>query len=493
MYRFVLLRLAEDDHVLAVTTHHATMDEWSLGLLSRELGQLYDARTHGKPSPLPELTVQYADYAHWQRQWYEQEGANALGYWRSQLEHLPLLELATDRARPPEQTFRGTIWGFELPRELADAAKQLAVEENCTFFMTMLATFQVLLARYSGQEDIVVGTPVANRRSAAIEPLIGLFLNTLVLRTDLGREPSFREALQRVREMALGAFRHQDMPFEQLVVELRPERDLSRNPLFQVLFQLNEPWSELPMGEVSAAPFPLQSVSAKFDLTLSMSDAGDRVYAGFEYNQDLFDEATVEQMSRHFVRLLEAIGKDADRSIWDLPMLSDDEQQRLFAGNKQTERDYTTDRCFHQLFEEQVAACARSLGHHLRRRIAQLRRAQRSRQPARAPPREASALRPTSSSASASSARSTCWSACSAFSEVGCRVRAARPGLPQRPTRVHPRRRRHRAARHAGEPALRATRRTACAGAPRRRPRHDCITEQGQPSTQSLDPTVSPT
>ena len=355
MYRSVLLRLRDDDHVLAVTTHHATMDEWSLGLLSSELGQLYDARTHGKPSPLPELTVQYADYAHWQRQWYEQEGVNALGYWKSQLEHLPLLELATDRARPPEQTFRGTIWGFELPRELTDAAKQLGREENCTFFMTMLATFQVLLARYSGQEDIVVGTPVANRRSAAIEPLIGLFLNTLVLRTDLGREPSFREALQRVREMALGAFQHQDMPFEQLVIELRPERDLSRNPLFQVLFQLNEPWSELPMGEVSAAPFPLQSVSAKFDLTLSMSDAGDRVYAGFEYNQDLFDEATIEQMSRHFVSLLEAIGKGADRSIWDLPMLSDDEQQRLFAGNKQTARDYTTDRCFHQLFEDQVA------------------------------------------------------------------------------------------------------------------------------------------
>jgi hypothetical protein len=235
LLRVKCYRLAAEEHVVFLGMHHIISDGWSMGVLVKELATLYTAFNSGEASPLPELPIQYADFAVWQREWLQGETLEAeLAYWRTQLHTLPVLELPTDRPRPEVQTFNGAFRSFKFAVGLGNSINDLCQQENCTMFMVLLAAFQTLLYRYSGQEEIVVGADIANRNREEIEPLIGFFINQLVMRTDLSGAPTFRELLQRVREVCLGAYAHQDLPFEKLVEELQPERDPSRSPLFQV-------------------------------------------------------------------------------------------------------------------------------------------------------------------------------------------------------------------------------------------------------------------
>ena len=255
MLRVKLLRLSDEEHVVLLTMHHIVSDGWSMGVL-KEVATLYEAYSQGAESPLPELPMQYADFAVWQRGWLQgEELERQLAYWREQLGgELPRLELPTDRERPAVPSYRGAQLGFRLSPEVSAGLKELSRREGVTLFMTLLAAFQTLLHRYSGQEDIVVGSPVAGRNYRETEGLIGFFVNTLALRTDLSGEPTFVELLQRVKEVCLGAYAHQDVPFEKLVEELQPERDLSRSPLFQVMFGLqNVPQTAARLGELELA------------------------------------------------------------------------------------------------------------------------------------------------------------------------------------------------------------------------------------------------
>jgi hypothetical protein len=236
LIRAKLVRLAAEEHVFLVTMHHIVSDGWSVGVFNRELAALYQAFSAGKPSPLPQLPIQYVDFAHWQRKWLQGEALETLlAYWKRQLADLPVLQLPTDRPRPTKPSFRGAWQARVLPRKLSEGLKELSRREGVTLFMPLLAALQILLQRYTGQDDIVVGTPIANRTRKELEGLIGFFVNTLVMRSNVAGNPSFREFLGRVREMALEAYAHQDVPFEKLVEELKPNRDLSRNPLAQVM------------------------------------------------------------------------------------------------------------------------------------------------------------------------------------------------------------------------------------------------------------------
>jgi amino acid adenylation domain-containing protein len=357
LLRVQLLHLDEAEHVLLLTMHHIASDGWSLGVLMRELAVLYEAFSTEKPASLPELPIQYADFALWQREWLS--GAvldSQLAYWKQQLGgELPVLELPTDRPRPPVQTYRGAKQSFELSKDLTDALKALSRREGVTLFMTLLAVFKTLLYRYTGQEDVVVGSPIANRNRAEIEGLIGFFVNTLVLRSDLGRTPSFRELLGRVREVALGAYAHQDMPFERLVEELQPERDMSYNPLFQVMFVLqNAPVPEMEFSNLTLSPLKVDSKTAKFDLTLSLTETEQGLIGAFGYNTDLFNEVTITRTVGHWQTLLEGIVADPDKRILELPILTEAERHQLLVEWNDTEADYPKDKCIHHLFEEQV-------------------------------------------------------------------------------------------------------------------------------------------
>jgi len=357
LLRGTVLQLGETEYVLLLTMHHIISDGWSMGVFVRELTELYKAFCTGAPPSLPELPVQYADFALWQRQWLQGEIlVPQLDYWKEQLLDAPaLLELPTDRPRPAVQTFRGgyyyTALSFELSAELTALSKRAGV----TLFMTLFAVFGILLYRYSGQDDIVVGTPVANRNRREIEGLIGFFVNTLVLRTDLSGNPSFEQLLGRVKEVALGAYAHQDLPFEQLVEALQPTRDLSYTPLFQVMFALDDalvPSVELP--ELAVSSYPVEIGTAKFDLTLSMENTADGLVGVWEYNTDLFDDATIARMARHFQTLLEAIAANPIQPISELPLLTEAERHQLLFEWNNTFAKYPQDKCIHQLFEEQV-------------------------------------------------------------------------------------------------------------------------------------------
>src|SRR6185369_15908335 len=306
--RVQLLKLAEAEHALLMTLHHVASDGWSMGVLFRELSTLYNAFSEGRPSPLAELPVQYADYAAWQRQYLQGEVFDQqLNYWKEHLGGAPgLLELPTDRPRPAVQTYKGAGENFRLPKELTLALKQLSQREGVTLFMTLLAAFQVLLSRYSGQEDIVVGSPIAGRNRKETEGLIGLFVNTLALRADLSGEPTFRQVLAGVRKACLGAYAHQDIPFERLVEELRPERSLSYQPLFQVMFHLHEAEREqVVLNGLTQHGVNAKSETAKFDLLLAMDD-GERLGGLISYNTDLFEAETVRRMCGHFQQLLQS-------------------------------------------------------------------------------------------------------------------------------------------------------------------------------------------
>ncbi|HHH40712.1 MAG TPA: non-ribosomal peptide synthetase, partial [Chloroflexi bacterium] len=318
LLRATLLLLDQDDFLVLFTMHHIVSDGWSVGVLIRELAALYHAFSLGRPSPLPELPIQYADFALWQRQWLQGETLQAqLAYWKRQLADAPpVLDLPTDRPRPPVQSFRGATFRFRFPAPLAQALQALSRREGVTLFMTLLAAFQTLLYRYTGQERINVGTPIANRNRAEVEGLIGFFVNTLVISTDLSGNPTFRELLQRVREVALGAYAHQDLPFEMLVDALQPERDLSRSPLFQVMFVLqNAPTATLELPGLTMRLLETDSGTAKFDLTLFVEETEEELRGSLEYNTDLFDGATIGRMLGHYRTLLEAIVADPDRPI----------------------------------------------------------------------------------------------------------------------------------------------------------------------------------
>ncbi|MFP2895291.1 condensation domain-containing protein [Corallococcus sp. 4LFB] len=295
-----LLRLGEREHLLVLNVHHIVSDAWSTSVLVREVGQLYAAFSQGQPSPLPVLPVRYADYAHWQRQWLRgEELERQLSYWRQQLEGAPArLELPTDRPRPTAQTFHGAALPVRYSRELSEALKALAAREGVTPFMLLLTAFQLVLGRYAGQDDVSVGSSIAGRRLGELEGLIGFFANMLVLRTDLGGDPTFRELLQRVRQTTLGAYGHQDVPFEKLVEELKPERNLGHSPLFQVVFAfLNAPPVELSLPGLSMRPVVLDTVVAKFDLELAFMEQQGCLLGNFVYNRDLFDAATIKRLA----------------------------------------------------------------------------------------------------------------------------------------------------------------------------------------------------
>ncbi|WP_416212277.1 non-ribosomal peptide synthase/polyketide synthase [Nostoc sp. DedSLP03] len=357
LIRATLVVLSPTEQWLVVCMHHVVSDGWSIGVFALELQALYNAYSQGQQTSLLPLPIQYADFAIWQRQWLVGEVLKSqLSYWKEQLANAPMfLPLPTDRPRPAVQTFNGAYQEFALSVELTQQLTKLSQQQGVTLFMTLLAAYNTLLYRYTGQTDILVGTPIANRDRTEIEGLIGFFVNTLVMRTDLSLNPSFNELLPRIREMALSAYAHQDLPFEMLVEALQPERDMSHTPLFQVMFALqNAPMSEIELTGLSVSSLPIESSTAKFDLTLSMENTTTKLVGGWEYNTDLFDSRTIERITSHFVTLLEAIVANPNERISQLPILTASEQQQLLVDWNDTQVGYTFDKCIHQLFEEQV-------------------------------------------------------------------------------------------------------------------------------------------
>jgi len=357
LLRFLLLQLEEAEHIFIINVHHIVFDGWSSGVFFRELAALYEAFCSDKPSPLPELTLQYADFAHWQRRWLQGlTRSSYLAYWKEKLQGAPsVLELPTDRPRPPVQTFRGAHQSMPLSKELSEALANLSKRENVSLFMTLLAAFQILLYRYTGQADICTGTPIANRTRIEIEGLIGFFVNTLVLRTDLSGNPRFRELLLQVREVALGAYAYQELPFEQLVAELQPARSLSQTPLFSVMFVFhNVPLIPSELPGLTVSPYWVENFTAKLDLTLSFENDREGLIGVWEYNTDLFDATTIARMAGHFQTLLEGIVANPDRRLSELPLLTAAARHQLLVEWNDTKAEYPQQRCVHQLFEAQV-------------------------------------------------------------------------------------------------------------------------------------------
>src|SRR5574340_900419 len=356
MLRAGLAQLDDEEFVLAITLHHIASDGWSLNVLDRELELFYAAFNSAARPALPALPIQYSDYAVWQRKWLS--GAvleGQLGYWRKQLAGLSPLELPTDRPRPAQFSYRGEVEPCDFPVELTAALKALARKHNATLYMVLLAAFQVLLMRYSGQEDIAVGTPVAGRNRPELEGLIGFFVNTLVMRGDLGGDPGFGELLARTRHYALDAYAHQDLPFEKLVEELNPERDMSRNPLFQVMFALqNTPEGELHLAGLHSERLPLHNGTAKFDLSLSLTESHGSLQGILEYSTELFDASRIRRLVRHYRNLLEGIVQAPDTPLWQLPLIDAAERQQLLHDWNDTAVSYPADQLLQQRFEAQV-------------------------------------------------------------------------------------------------------------------------------------------
>ena len=390
LLRVSLLKLEQEQHLFPLVMHHIVTDGWSIGIFMRELFTLYDAFSHGKPSPLPELEIQYADFAYSQQRWL-QAGLlqKDLNYWKEQLAGAPpLLELRTDHARPAVQSFRGRMVRFELESELTQKLRKLSQQLGVTLFMTLQAVFATLLYRYSGNDDILVGTPMANRSHREIEPLIGFFANTLVLRTDLSGHPTFRELVSRVRQVTMEAYDHQDLPFEKLVEELQPERNLSYNPLFQVMFVLQNAifttsrfignkTSEAALDEelsqkieqsgLTVKSVEIEYVTAKFDLQLILFENPMNSEQGLkgrlEYSTDLFEPVTIERMIGHFQTLLSAVVANPDQRIAQLPLLTEAERHQLLVEWNDTEADYFNEPV-HKLIEAQVERTPNAIAVH---------------------------------------------------------------------------------------------------------------------------------
>jgi amino acid adenylation domain-containing protein/non-ribosomal peptide synthase protein (TIGR01720 family) len=356
LLRAVLVRLDARDHVLLLTFHHIVTDGWSEGVFYRELEMLYAAFSKGRPSPLTALPIQYADYAAWQRDLLQGEALEAQrGYWRRALAGAPLtLDLPADRKRPAVRTHRGAKQRLLLGEDVSDLLRVLGREEGATPFMTMLAAFNVILMRYTGQEDVLVGTPIANRQRLEIENLVGFFVNTLVLRSDLSGDPTFRELLRRVRGVALDAYAHQDLPFERLVEDLRPPRDLGRTALFQVMVA----HAATPRVELAGLDTEFVDIDdgiAKFDMTLDVDDGGRRIACALEYSTDLFDAATASRILRCLETLLEGIATDPGRRLSRLPLLREDERRQVLLESAGRRRELRGARSVHGLIEAQAA------------------------------------------------------------------------------------------------------------------------------------------
>ncbi|HYO55831.1 non-ribosomal peptide synthetase [Archangium sp.] len=359
MMRTRLLRLAPQTHVLLLTMHHIVSDFWSINLLFQELGALYDAHRLGKPSPLPQLPIQYADFARWQRQWLSGKVLDAqLSYWKTQLAGAPaILELPTDRPRPPVRSARGALTPvIELPPALSESLRKLSQKEGVSLFMLLEAAFRVLLHRYGGQEDFSLGTTVAGRTRTETEGLIGPFINALVLRVNMAQARTFRELLARVRQTALGAFAHQDIPFEKLVEEMAPTRDLSHSPFFQVAFELRKSVASLAMeiGGLQVSPVVAEPGTAKFDLALVMFDRPEGLLGYCEYSTDLYDATTIQRMMGHLRVLLEAIAAQPEARLSALSLLSEAERRQMLLDWNATALP-APEACLHELFQEQAA------------------------------------------------------------------------------------------------------------------------------------------
>jgi amino acid adenylation domain-containing protein len=390
LLRAKLLRLDDDEHILLLTMHHIVGDGWSASILVRELTAIYSAHLEGKTSPLTTPVIQYADFAQWQREWLSGEVLDAqLTYWKRQLAGVPAVpELPTDRPRPSIQSFRGARIYFELEAQTVRRLKKQGQANGATLYMLLLAAFDVVLSRYTGQEDILVGSPIANRSHSEVEDVIGFFVNTLVLRVDLSGEPSFSELVRRVREVALGAYANQDVPFERLVEELSPKRDLSRNPIFDVMFALHTPpRGVVSLPGVSLSLIPFDEGTTQFDVSVVLDETGESLRGNITYSTDLFDEATMRRLAGHYVRVLEQVAEDPSRRVSDLELMSPPERRQLLDEWNQTWAAYPSGMCAHELFEEQARrtpeaaavacegraltyaeldACANRLAHYLR-------------------------------------------------------------------------------------------------------------------------------
>ncbi|RKG77508.1 non-ribosomal peptide synthetase, partial [Corallococcus terminator] len=357
LLRLTLLRLGPERHVLLLTFHHIVFDGWSIHLFVRELTQLYAASMNGTPGALPELTLQYVDFACWQREWLRgDKQERELAYWKKQLTGAPAqVALPTDRPRPPVQSFRGDAVSFHLGRRLTQQLKAVGEKTGATLFMVLLGAFAGLLHRYRAGDDLVVGTPIANRGRRELESLIGFFVNTLALRIDLSGDPSFLQLVERVRRVTLDAYTHQDLPFERLVEELHPERNLSSNPVVQVLFALqNTPAGQIELPGLIVTPLEMPAVTAKFDLTLLMEDTAEGLRGWLEFSTDLFDPASVRRMASHYENLLAGIAADAHQPLSALPLLTRAEAQQVVEEWNRTDVVYPEQDCLHALIEAQV-------------------------------------------------------------------------------------------------------------------------------------------
>jgi hypothetical protein len=367
LLRLTLLRLGADDHVLLLIIHHIIADVWSIGVFFREVAALYKAHAAdaaGEPSPLPELPVQYGDFAVWQQAWLSGDGPREqLAFWKRQLTGAPaILDLPTDRPRPPLQTFNGARRPLLVDLALTETLQELSQREDASMFMTLQAGLAMLLCRYANQEEVLTGTPMANRTRVELERLIGFFVNTLVVRTDLTGDPSFRALLARVRETTLGVYAHHDLPLEKILEELQPERDLSRNPLFQVVFAFqNAPMPPLVAPGLTLSPFEIEERTSRFDLELDLRDTGVGFGGWIGYNTDLFEAATVERMTRHYRALLAAAAAEPDRRLSELSLLSAAERVELLVEKNQTATDYPRKAAIHALFAAQAAASPEAL------------------------------------------------------------------------------------------------------------------------------------
>ncbi|MFL5656682.1 MAG: amino acid adenylation domain-containing protein, partial [Ktedonobacteraceae bacterium] len=356
LWRSRLLRLDAQEWVLLLTMHHIITDGWSAPILLQELGLCYTAYSQGAPAAFPQLPIQYADYALWQREWLQGERLEAeLAYWREQLAGLEPLQLPTDHPRPNVQSSHGAHQSLHLSASLQQQLQALSRQEGVTMFMTLLAGWLLVLQRYSGQSDLAVGTPIANRSQAELEELIGFFVNTLVLRCSVGGEASVRDLLAHVRDVTLGAYSHQEVPFEQVVEALQPQRELSRSPLFQVMFT----WQAVVPHSIHWEALTLQVEEpeldvAKFDLTLAVEESEQGIEAALEYNTDLFEPATVKRMLAHWQQALEALVQQPDQAVANLPLLTEAEQELLLREWNATERAYPEERCVQALFEQQA-------------------------------------------------------------------------------------------------------------------------------------------
>ncbi|MFC4311651.1 amino acid adenylation domain-containing protein, partial [Steroidobacter flavus] len=357
MLRALLLKLRSQQHILLVTMHHIVSDGWSRSVLHHELGALYAAFARDEPSPLPELPVQYVDYAIWQRTWLTGEILdNQLRYWKKQLKDVSFqLELPSDRPRPALESFKGAEFKFVLSTSISKALKDLGRREGATLFMLALAAFQLLLSRWSGQRDIVVGAPIAGRGNREVERLIGFLVNTLILRVDVSGHLTFRQLLGRVKEVTLEAYAHQEVPFDALVKELRPDRNLACQPIFQVMLAMeNYPEQQLELPGITWTPIDVDRVTTHFDLTLYLLDGQAGLAGTFEYSTDLFDESTIARMAAHLRVLLTAVIEDPDKPIAQLRMIDEAEKRKLAEVWNATTANYPRGSLIHELFEEQV-------------------------------------------------------------------------------------------------------------------------------------------